>query len=114
MTLTQFFETVEGRLFGLDLSFRHDSRAQLQEEADALCEQLQELHPHQAQRLNELAQARQSLSRQEIEAAMLASRVEAAVFAKESTAAWQQALELDCLRGVLKEERERVERLQDD
>ncbi|HEY1861149.1 MAG TPA: hypothetical protein VGG61_12380 [Gemmataceae bacterium] len=113
MSFVQFFETVEGRLFNLDYSLRHNPHVRLQEEADALCEELQEVEPEQARRLAELSEARQTLIHQEIEAAMLASQVEASVFAKDSTAAWQQALELERLRHSLQEERERVERLED-
>jgi folate-binding Fe-S cluster repair protein YgfZ len=113
MSLVQFFETMEGRLFNLDCSLRHNPHVRLQEEADALCEELQQLEPMQARRLAELNEARQTLIHQEIEAAMLASSVEASVFAKDSTAAWQQALELEQLRKSLQDERDRVERLED-
>jgi hypothetical protein len=113
MSFVQFFESVEGRLFNLDCSLRHNPHVRLKEQADALCEDLQELEPMQAQRLAEIADARQALVRKEIEAAMLASQVEASVFAKDSYAAWQQALELEKVRLVLHEERERIERLED-
>jgi hypothetical protein len=113
MTIAQFFETVEGRLFNLDRSLWHNPHIELQDEADSLCEQLQNLQPIHSHRLAELAEARAARSGQEIEAAMLASRIEASVFAKESATAWQQALELDRLRQSLQEERDRVERLED-
>jgi chromosome segregation ATPase len=113
MTLAQLVDTLEGRLFNLDRLWYDNPHLRLQEESEALCEELQELHPLQASRLAELTDARQTLSRLEIEAAMLASRVEASVFAKESGAAWQKALELDCLRQSLQQERDRVARLED-
>jgi hypothetical protein len=113
MSLLQFFETVEGRLFNLDCSLRHNPHVRLQEEVDGLCEELQELEPVQSRRLMELAEARQWLSQQEVEATMLGSQVEASVFAEDSSAAWEQALELERVRHVLQEERERIERLED-
>jgi hypothetical protein len=113
MSIVQFFETVEGRLFNLDCTLRHSPHVRLREQADALCEDLQELEPVQAQRLAEIAEARRWLVEQEIQAAMLASQVEASVFSKDSYAAWQQALELEKVRHTLNEERERIERLED-
>ena len=41
------------------------------------------------------------------------SAPEASVFAKDSYAAWHQALELEKVRHTLNEERERIERLED-
>jgi hypothetical protein len=113
MSFIQFFETIEGRLFNLDCSLRHNPHGRIKEQADTLCEDLQELEPIQAQRLAEIADARKALSQQEVEAAMLGSRVEASVFAEDSSAAWEQALELERVRHLLQEERDRIERLED-
>jgi hypothetical protein len=112
MTLEQFFLTAENRLFNLGWGpwLRHP-HAPMRERSDQLVEDLQEhclaLEGHRSA----LADAKERFDECVLKSTMLALKVEASVFNKESDDAWRQALELDQSRRSADEERERVYRL---
>jgi len=113
MTLEQLFLNAENRLYNLGwFPWSSDARAQEREQADALCEDLSERHAGLPRLHATLDDARQRWDELVLQSTMLASRIEASVFNKDSDAAWRLALELDQTRRAAEEECERVGRLQ--
>jgi hypothetical protein len=113
MTLEQLFLNMESRLYNLGWGpWTSDARIQVREQADDLCEDLRERTAEQRRLRASLAEARQRWDELVVQSTILASRIEASVFNKESDSAWRLALELDQSRRAGDEERDRVERLE--
>jgi hypothetical protein len=113
MTLEQLFLNMESRLYNLGWGpWTSDARIQVREQADDLCDDLQERHALHERLRATLAEARQRRDELVVQSTILASRIEASVFNKDSDSAWRLALELDQSRRASDEERERVDRLE--
>jgi hypothetical protein len=113
MTLEQLLLNAETRLYNLGWwPWTSDARIQVREQADALCEDLCERHAALPRLRATLDEARQRWDELVVNSTMLASRIEASVFNRDSDSAWRHALELDQTRRAAEEECERVGRLQ--
>jgi hypothetical protein len=112
MTLEQLFLNAENRLYNLGwFPWTNDAQAQEREQADALCEDLSERHAALPRLHATLDDARQRWDELVVQSTMLASRIEASVFNRDSDGAWRLALELDQTRRAAEEECDRVGRL---
>jgi hypothetical protein len=113
MTLEQLFLNAENRLYNLGwCPWTNDASTQVREQTDALCEDLCERHDALPRLRATLDDARQRWDELVVQSTMLASRIEASVFNRDSDSAWRLALELDQTRRAAEEECERVGRLE--
>ena len=113
MTLDQFVESMETRLFGLGRRlWPDDPLIQMREQAEELSEELQHRTAAVARCKDALHETRVRLRQREIRAAQLQTHIETFVHVGDQTHAWQYALELDQLRPCVQADRSEVERLE--
>jgi small-conductance mechanosensitive channel len=113
MQLERVFANAERRLVDLGRRLWEDPALRWREQMDAFCQRLGELEAARQRDAAEGETVRARLSRREIEAAMLASRIEACVFAGDPDRAFWQALELDQMRQALRHDRDQLDALRD-
>ena len=113
MTLDQFVESMETRLFGLGRRlWPDDPLIQMREQAEELSEELQHRTAAVARCKDALHETRVRLKQREMRAAQLHTHIETFVHVGDQTHAWQYALELDQLRPAMQADRSEVERLE--
>jgi hypothetical protein len=112
MTLEQIFQSVEQRLYHWGQALWPEASAtRYREQAESLTEAIRESRAAVNEREEAVATLRGAVADREIQAALLASSVESSVYAGDLGHAWRQALELDCLRQTLADDRGQLERL---
>jgi hypothetical protein len=111
--LEKLVQTVESGL--LDVGRRlwqPDPRERLLDEIDRLTLELRDRHQELTRSRNELAGMKRRLRDNPSAAALLHSRIESALRARQGEAAWRGALELDQLRQTMASDRDACPRLE--
>lgn len=107
--LEQLVQTVEGGICRLGKKFwRDDPLIEQREEADRLSEELQQRYAALERSRAEREAVWRRLADQEINAAMLVSRVETYVHVGDAANAWRHALDLDQVRESIHRNRARL------
>jgi len=112
MTLDQFLQTVESRIFSVGMHlWPNDTVTQMRDQADQLSEQLQERTATVGRCRESMRQARDRLTEKRKHEGFLVGRVETYVHVADQAQAWQHALELDELRQSIQQERDLLRHL---
>jgi chromosome segregation ATPase len=111
--LERLVNSIESGLIDLGRRLSQPSpREQLRDEIDRLTGELRERHAELSRSRNELAAMKRRLRDNPTVAALLHTRIETALRARQSDRAWSSALELDQLRQSLASDAEACPRLE--
>lgn len=105
MTLDQFLQTMEARVYSLGKHlWPSEAATQMRDQADQLNEQLQERTATLGRCRESIRQARGRLAEKRKQEAFLVGRIETYVHVADQAQAWQHALELDAVRQSVRQD----------
>jgi hypothetical protein len=114
MSLEEFVHTMERRIFRFGQSLWPVSPAtRRREEMEQLAERIRDGKVAQTRLSEQLVEVRQRVVQEEMEAAMLGSRIETYLHNGNTGSAWQHALSLEEVHQALRQDRLHCERLEE-
>jgi DNA repair exonuclease SbcCD ATPase subunit len=111
MCLEQMFQSVESRLFAFGRRLCRGPLADLRDQVREATDEHEQAFESLKQVQRQLVAARRRLRDHEDQVARLAEKVQSFVYVHDGPRAYESALELDRLRGLIAEDRQELRRL---